>query len=84
MLQVACTQKCSILVCSLLGAGDMDFSSSFVIIQLCDQGLVINQTCKPTVALLLFIFKLFIENLLFLKLKIEVQLLYIMYYRCTI
>ena len=81
---MACTQKCSILVCFLLGAGDLDFSSSFVIIQLCDPGLVINQTYKPTVALLLFIFKLFIENLLFLKLKIEVQLLYIMYYGCTI
>ena len=65
MLQVACIQKCSVLACSLLGAGDLDFSSSFVIIQLCDQGLVINQTHKPTVALLLFIFKLFIENLLY-------------------
>lgn len=81
---MACTQKCSILVCSLLGAGDLDFSSSFVIIQLCDQGLVINQTYKPTVALLLFIFKLFIENLFFFKLKIEVQLLYIMNHRYTI
>ena len=66
MLQVVCIQKCSVLACSLLGAGDLDFSSSFVIIQLCDQGLVINQTHKPTVALLLFIFKLFfIENLLY-------------------